>query len=70
MQGATVPGATVSGKLVEICDSLRKLALCVLHLKRTMGIVNITIRNDTATLAHGDRTTLTMCCMISQEQQP
>ena len=31
----------MSGNLVEICDSLGNLDLCVLHLKRTMGIVNI-----------------------------
>ena len=36
--------ATVSANLVEICDSLGNLDLCVLHLKRTMGIVNITLR--------------------------
>ena len=35
--------ATVSGNLVEICDSLRNLDLCALHLKRTMGTVNITL---------------------------
>ena len=34
---------TVSAILVEIFDSLRNLDFCVLHLKRTMGIVNITL---------------------------
>ena len=74
-------GTTVSANMVEICDSLRNLDLCVLHLKRTMGVVNITLMrikflafsNDiirTATLAHGDHVTLTMWCTIFQEQQP
>ena len=54
----------MSENLVEICDSLGNLDLCVLHLKRTMGIVNIGLMrmkllafsNDiihTATPAHG-----------------
>ena len=54
----------MSENLVEICDSLGNLDLCVLHLKRKMGIVNIGLMrmkllafsNDiihTATPAHG-----------------
>ena len=71
----------MSENLVEICDSLGNLDLCVLHLKRTMGIVNIGLMrmkllafsNDiicTATPAHGDHVILTTCCTIFQEQQP
>ena len=71
----------MSGNLVETCDILGNLDLRVLHLKRTMGIhINGLMRmkflafsNDiicTATLAHGDHSTLTMCCTILQEQQP
>ena len=78
-------GATLSGNLVEICDSLGNLDLCVLHLKRTMHgnskhHINELVRmkflafsNDiicTAILAHSDHVTLTMCWTTFQEQQP
>ena len=36
----------VSANLVDICDSLGNLDLCVLHLKRTMEIVNITLMDQ------------------------
>ena len=54
----------MSANLVEICDSLGNLDLCVLHLKRTMhgdskphinGFMRMAFSNDiirTATLAH------------------
>ena len=61
----------MSGNLVEICDSLVNLDLCVLHLKENNGSSKYHINglrmnflafsNDiirTATLAHGDHVTL------------
>ena len=58
--------ASVSANLVEICDSLRNLDFCALHLRRTMEVVNITLtwisENEIPTGKESEASPFTVVC--------